>query len=1071
MNKLFYLYKPENKELLETISLLNFANDFDKSIADFKDSDLFSFLERVEFYDFKNYDDLYYIIDLIQDSFKHIEPLSSQIRRTHKIMPLSQAKELDSKSIEWIAKQNGITIKQKLAQGRVLGVKRYNFIDNPENRVLKIVLMRLVAIAEFRTFDEGLRNKIARFIKDKLGEVNHKAQIIPNNTLLHHKHYAKFYKVYKWLNHLESIMSDLGTFKKKILKTRENLKKFIVLSLLHKHTNARILPSDLNINQKEYKIEFESNKWLLDVDINQYFNNESDLEKFKLKALELIKKDKTRLITPPPNKLKNTNSNVFIDIFRLYPLVYADSKHITMPLLLKQELQQKIINANHTKIIDINNTFHTLPESLLSKDSEVFKVFLSDIKEFVGRFNSLYYVLPDYINVFDFNDKHKSIRAYFSKAFFIYKSILVAAKMLFQSQVKENDTLLYLQKNGEGEIFVIPILVRYKKELKASKSKGLFLEKHPSKKIDKRENTDPLTQKLLKKCLQNGLKALNKNDIKYYENNKIYDIKKPQEEINNNINKIKEFYKNSRFLFKTDVRIIQDDPKENLRYFEELIQQKEAGFKLWGERLPKLDIGIDGDFTMDNFNLVNENSELDSSNKICIKEKFIIPKNEKNVSAPLILEDENIDYYMFLESSDMPFKEDVICNLTLQYSYDNENIYTLIFTPIDDRLTQMEAKWKKGKQRKNMRDIYPQYPSIKSIDELQHYPTKDNSRESDLFEWVEKNIKHMQNVISANVYRIEKNRCFARDNNGHEILCHKDKFINQAEWENINKGYIIYLAKMQGEKGYRGGFISKEQSITMKNILFNTRFPMIKIFNGHSLIDYDIPDSFRKAIFDFIEFMESRIDDINNKGLKEEFLLFCSMLHECLPKYLLDNIKSIKEYKIKSFAYSIGDAKLDFQKTILESVFKDNFIKQIQILAISLWRSKNLVFKISKNNIKSLIEESIKWIEKEDNFYTKDNRLFLANIIEVLLALLRLRQKYPDILHPSDEDTKRLIEKLKDLDKKITQNKATLKSYLNLEIEKPDKYKNMQDLIYALLSFISGNNSDKIKIIGVNDEA
>ena len=63
MNNLSHLYKAENKELLEIISLLNFANGFDKSIANFRDSDLFSFLERVENYDFSNYDDLFYILN------------------------------------------------------------------------------------------------------------------------------------------------------------------------------------------------------------------------------------------------------------------------------------------------------------------------------------------------------------------------------------------------------------------------------------------------------------------------------------------------------------------------------------------------------------------------------------------------------------------------------------------------------------------------------------------------------------------------------------------------------------------------------------------------------------------------------------------------------------------------------------------------------------------------------------------------------------------------------------------------------------------------------------------------
>lgn len=1096
MNNLSHLYKAENKELLEIISLLNFANGFDKSIANFRDSDLFSFLERVENYDFSNYDDLFYILNMLEDAFRHIsQHISSQIRRTHKIMPLSQARELDGKSIEWIAKQNGITIKQKLAQGKVLGVKRYNFIDNPENRVLKIVLMGLVAIYEFRPFEEGLYNKMTRFIQDSLSEVNHKAQIIPNNILLHHKHYGKFYKAYKWLNHLESIMNDFKTFKSKILKTREELEKFIVLSLLHKYTNARILPSDLKINQKEYSIEFES-KWLLDINLNQYINNkyinnEKSLKDFKLKALELIRKDdKIKRIAPPPNKINSKDSNIFIDMFRLYPLTYMDSKQITMPLLLKQEIDNKIINANHTKIIDVNHKFHTLPESLLLKNSEVFSVFLSDIKEFVGESNSLFYVLPDYItNIFDFNDKHRSIRTYFNKAFFINKSILAAAKMLLQSQLNKDDTLLYFQKNNKGEIFVTPILVRYKDELKNSKSKGLYLEKHPSKQIKSSpKNTDKLVQKLLEKCLQNGLKALNKNNIKCYANNKVYDIPTLQaEKPNNDIERVKQLYKNSKSLFRKRIRTIQDDPKENLIYFAELIQQKEAGFKLWGERLPKLDIGIESDFEMKKFNLVNENSELGSSNTINIKEQFIIPANVVSVSAPLFLEDENIKYYMLLESHIMPFKENVICSLTLQYGYENENIYTLIFTPLDKNLPQIQAKWHKGKikqKRKDMSHIYPPYPRIKSIDELQHYPEKDGSREKSLFEWVETSVKRIQNALkqkiklSATIYHIERDVCFAKDEQGDEILCHKNRFINQAEWENINEGDVIYLIKRTGKQGYRGDFVSLKTPIEQAiKILSKTRFPMIGIFNGHSLEDNDMPDSFRTAIGNFMSFMKHKLRDINDKNFKNKFLFFCSTMHDCSPisEYLVDNANNIKNHEL--LAYSIGNAKLSWQKEILDSVCKNEFTKQVTILAISLWRSEDLVFEIDDNIVKGLIEESIKQIiNNKLSFYKlkNSNMLYadqlLTNILEVLLSLLRLRQKGADILNPSDENTEHLIQKLLELSQTITQKKATLKSYLNLEVEKPSEYKEMPDLIYTLLSFINGKNSDSIKIIGVNND-
>lgn len=1098
MSNLSKLYEIENKDILETISVLNFAIDFDISVARFKDSDLFSFLERVESYDFENFenhDDLFYIINMLEDSFRYIsQHISLQIKRSHKMMLLSQAKELDFKSIEWIAKQNGITIKQKLAQGKVLGVKRYDFIDNPENRVFKIVLMRLITIAEFRKFNEALLVKIKRFVKNNLVEVNHKAEIIPNNTLLYHKHYAKFYTIYQWLNHLESIMSDFRLFKQKVLNTREYLKKFIVLSLLHKYTNARILPSNLNVNQKEYDITYE-NKWLLGTNIEEYLNDENDLKKFKHRCLEFIKVgNKLKLIEPPFNKI-NPNNKIFMDIFRVYPLLYIDAKYTIMPLLLKQKINGKIINANHTKIIDMNHSFHTLAQSLLSKNSKIFNVLLRDIKEFVGKSNELYYILPDYINVFDFNDKHRSIRAYFNQAFFINKSILAAAKMLFSGELKEKDTLLYFQKNNKEEIYVTPILVRYKHELKESKSKGLYLEKHPSKKY--KENIkgidESIVQILFKKCLQNGVKALVKNDIKYYKDNKIYNIPElPEEEINNDVYEVKRLYKNSHGLFKTNIKTIQDDPKENLKYYKELIKQKEEGFILWGEKIPKLDIGVNDGIKDEKFNLVNDNDELDFKNEICIKDQFIIPANAEKIIAPLFLEDKNINYSMVLESNMMPFKEEVRCRLTLQYSYDNENIYTLIFEPLDRNLPPMQAKWHKGAMgqiRKDMSSIYPPYPLVKSIYELQHYPKKDGNGKNDLFNWVETSIKKIQELmqkekVRATIYHINKNEyfCFAKDDLGNEIFCHKDKFINKVDWNNINEGDTIFLMRYEADNNkYRGKSISLEHlsletDENATEILRNTRFPMISIFNGHSLKDIDMPTSFRDAIRNFIDFMKDKLNDINNKGLKDEFLFFCSILHDCLPigEYPMDY--NSKNHRV--LAYAIGDAKLLWQKEILNSVINDKFEKQIRILAISLWRSKDLVFEINSSMASKLTKKSIEWISSKDPLYKSKNsnvlsvKPFFVNILEVLLSLLRLRKKGCDILNPIDKDTQCLKRILLTLGKSIINKQANLKSYLKLELEeKPSKYKEMPDLIYALLSFINGENTNSIKIVGVNDEA
>lgn len=1082
MKSISRLYQQENKELLHTIGLLNFSVGFDKSVVNFKDTDLFSFLENMQKYNFgQNYDDIFYIIETIKDAFKHISRhIHTQIRRTHKIMPLSYAKELDSKSIGWIARQNGLTIKQKLSNGKVLAVKRFNFLDTYENRVVKVVLKRLLEINQY--IDSALYTQMARFIKNELECVNIKGAIITNNILLHHKYYSKFYKVYQWLNHLEDSISDFERFKNNILQINSELKKFIALYLLHKYTKARILPGTLEVTRKirkDYALKYiESN--LLELNIKDFMPNEKNLKNYTDKCEEKIKEkiDSNAKLKRSDNIVHsidcikdNKNTAIFIDIFRIYPLLRLNNNNFTLPLLLKQGLQQKgenkFINANDTKIIRIDN-FYTIIDALVNKNSTLLNVFLSDIRNFLGECNKFYYILPDYINLFDFNSTHGGVRSYFSGAFFIPKSILAAAKKLFLGEIKQNDTLLYFQKNNIGEVFATPILVAYNKELESCVSKGLYLAKYPTKKIP---NILQQSNLMLEKCLQNGVKSLIKNDIKLYKNNEIVDIKSNiAKDTNNDIDEIKKLYKDYKKLFQNDFEVIQDDALENLKYYELLIQEKDKGLKLWGEKLPKLDIGIDDGIEVRKFNLVNESSELDS-NKIYIEKKFEIPKGVKELYNPLFLEDEEIGYFMKLESNQMPFDENVECDLKLEYNFGNKHPYTLTFIPKTRRFNAMQATWSDKKPYIDICKFYPSYLPVKSINDLKNYPSKDGSKTSDLFDRVIRSIDKIDEILSADMIQasvydtknLTKGFCFAKDSKNDEIFCHNHNFIDKKEWDNIKNGSILYMQKNATHKGYEGQFISFFKDTIITKELKKVRMPMINIFNGHSLKDSDMPESFRIKISEFFNIIKRNFSNLTSvdKEFRDEFLFFSSLLGDCMPegiyRYILDNTDSISDKHI--IAYAIGNANMAWQEKLFNKVLNDEIDGKIRILSVCLWRSKNLVFKISQEQANSLIVKICKELGINKN---KKSPFKLAKRLEILLALLRLREKNIDILDPDNNLTKDLLQNLEGI-------KIDLKSYLELEIQKSAEYKDMPDLIYALISFVRGINTRQIKITGVNE--
>ena len=169
---------------------------------------------------------------------------------------------------------------------------------------------------------------------------------------------------------------------------------------------------------------------------------------------------------------------------------------------------------------------------------------------------------------------------------------------------------------------------------------------------------------------------------------------------------------------------------------------------------------------------------------------------------------------------------------------------------------------------------------------------------------------------------------------------------------------------------------------------------------------------------------------------------------------LLNEYDNILAKYPQALSYSIGSCTQEWQKELFNKAIINC---QKRVLSVCLWRDKNLVFQIDEKTAKLLIEQTYEDMRPKN----------LNRVIEIYLALLRLRSIGYDILNPDDEVTKNILSKLNN--DSFKNNK--LRSYLQLEVKKPSEYNDTDDLIYALLSFIKGQNTNSIKIIGTNDES
>ncbi len=498
------LYDKENRDILYSMSWLNRNSIFDKSVGSFEDIDLFTFLENISSFNYERdifYDDIYYILEYTKDTIFHlINNINREIKREHKIVPISQAKEFDKKTILWLSRQDGRTIKEKLKNNKIKAVKRYKNVDTYENRIFKIFLKKLVLIEEKREriqSNDYLINKIRQWLRsDDAKSINEYGNIVYNNILLHHPHYSKIFKSYKWLNRLDE---KVKLYQKIYPKQIINILTFDILSKLQFKTDKLVLADKLHINYNKFEINFNEN-WLPE-NINLYNNVKNlkvnTIDEINFRNILNLEKDifdKQLNIKFNLNRIfkidGHSNTEVFIDLFRLFPIAKVDNRIINFPIMLFQNIENTIVNANNTKVINLNYEFYTLAEILKTFNTKILKHFLEYFEKYF-QYKQLNYIIPDYVNIFEFSSIKKTINSYFPKSRNIPKSILGGLKYLFNGNLQKNDTLIYIQKNHDNDLYITPLLVKYDKSLQ-SITNGLYLERHPTKKLE--EDNDILSE-------------------------------------------------------------------------------------------------------------------------------------------------------------------------------------------------------------------------------------------------------------------------------------------------------------------------------------------------------------------------------------------------------------------------------------------------------------------------------------------------------------------------------------------------------------------------------------------------
>ena len=152
-----------------------------------------------------------------------------KILREHAMLPIHTAKEVDSKSVQWLGRLPGRTIREKLAgKPYMYAVRRRSSVDTAENKLFKAFTIRLEQVLIERQkalnpkpedIGENMLVSCQRWFRsEEAGDIGAWDNLPPNNILLQDKHYRKIWDAWLSLRRVnESIKFDVTRIPKDIL--------------------------------------------------------------------------------------------------------------------------------------------------------------------------------------------------------------------------------------------------------------------------------------------------------------------------------------------------------------------------------------------------------------------------------------------------------------------------------------------------------------------------------------------------------------------------------------------------------------------------------------------------------------------------------------------------------------------------------------------------------------------------------------------------------------------------------------------------------------------------------------
>ena len=961
-----------------------------------------------------------------------------------------------------------------------------------------------------------LYSVIRRWLKsDEADRIGKWQNLPPNNILLHDKNYRKIWRSWQFLLDLDEMvlndwndidrllavyifwktLSILQSKGSKILQSplKFDYNKFEICNIPFESDNcvrveAEEYALEMNSNKitvipkegKEHLIEIHFDKLIIENKVEpEALVTLSDADKVSRKLAKSIDKISEKRTIPsgfeeeqkytainfsefPYRAVSVSNSDNFesrdfsTSLTRQFWTAKTEPDWINLETSNSPAAYSEGVNDYKIETVSFEDVFFDSEEHMLSEEklSSAAYDFMNSIRDFYNT-NTLYYLLPDYLEDFSLSRIRSTANTVFPSANPVPKSIGTVFAFHKSEEFKElllseDDFVFVIEKSNDNSLFSItPIQVRTTFELNNQKKiklsdyqdipYGIRWEHHPSVIIEN------------------------------YEPSKVMDY------VKNTVSETEGIKKAKKIVIISGQKSIEkarlELPAENWLFFNRAfeasegaaffahIQEKVKDIPMWIEHLPNLQMSVIQNGMRDFISLTNGKTVLPvrgRAQELYISREFTLNKNVPEYHFRLVRGDgENssaLKYEAYLSNSAFPLKENVTCKLQMNYTYGKEQPFDLYFVPVSSSsFIRAKVEWKKIDEASFP---VPNFPPLRKWKEFISWENVKTKKINNLVDWTNRNLRYIDELQKFCAdekfeakefarYTINTDLCRERDvilfeekryykiylDNNKAALLSPNRVKDLVRAGNTEISFSINLRKGTNNYYIANGLTGGKSlaGVIFKGLPGLFRFPAMQIWNNRRTItqDEDTP----AELLDTMKNAQKALEQLlSNEEIKQiptlwnELMLLACLMHEdgknVSEDFILNKLNQKfevperwrdKDLQVFQFGYFIDNAESDIQKKVFEWALDVNrYIEyevcsfKLQILTIALWRNEELLQEIPVEKMKLLFDIVSYAVDQEYNQLKAlqsegkklSNRLLspLRSHFELLCALIRSRQ-------------------------------------------------------------------------------